>query len=187
MSADNGTLSTWKSYRDYATVNKLLTTEQLRWFWRLYLDVRVRADEPSSYESKGSYVSYRAQALYDDNVDNYLVSPLKLPFWLMRLFPRTLVLTAKYDVLVDENAAFAQLLKDKLRDSGRRDKYKGSLVESKYACFNDSIHGFLGLPGSEASAAAIKLINEHLHDYNNAERTRQPSETSAGKIVDTSK
>ncbi len=61
-----------------------------------------------------------------------------------------LTVTAGFDMLCDEGAAYA----DRLRDAG---------VPSEYRCYDGTIHGFASFPGTlEAGADGLAFMAERL-------------------------
>jgi acetyl esterase len=97
----------FQSYEAYGT-GFHLTTAKMRWYWQQYL---------------GSV----SDTTRSGRVDQFL-APLNSPH--LSCFPRSLVLTAQYDPLHDEGAAFAQ----RLSREG---------VETTYVDVPGQIHGFL--------------------------------------------
>lgn len=102
----------------YKDVNGILTLNQMMWFWNLYLpDQRVCATD------------YRA-------------CPFNTPDSILRQFPKTHIILAKYDVLLDEGLEFSA----KLAALG---------VDSKYTLFTSVVHGFFAMPGVMSGKASI--------------------------------
>ena len=112
-------------YRDshfkYNKVNGLLSLEQMIWFWTLYLDEEHR------------------------DCHDYRACPLRISDSLLSKFPETLIILAKYDILLDEGLQFNK----RLENNG---------VPSTAIVYNDTIHGFLGIPTltSQKAYSAIK-------------------------------
>lgn len=92
------------SYRDNAD-GYFLTREMMQWFWRQYLATEADGENP-------------------------LASPLQARY-LTGVAPAT-ILTAEFDPLRDEGAAYAA----KLREAG---------VPVTYQCYDGLIHGFFGM------------------------------------------
>jgi acetyl esterase len=119
-------------YRDshfkYSSINGLLSLEQMIWFWTLYLD-----------ES-------------DRDCHDYRACPLRISDSLLSKFPETLLILAKYDILLDEGLEF-----------NRRLDLNG--VKSTAVVYNDTIHGFLGIP-SESSKQAYSIIRKKVLELN---------------------
>ena len=110
------------SYRDNAE-GYFLTTEDMRWCWQQYLGERGSADDP-------------------------LASPLKAPT-LAGLPPATIV-SAEYDPLRDDAAAYAE----RLRADG---------VAVSYRCCDGMIHGFIGFSRMiDGAEEAWRMIAEEL-------------------------
>jgi acetyl esterase len=100
----------------------LLTLEQIIWWWTLYLD-----------ESHLDCHDYRA-------------CPLRISDSLLSKFPETLLILAKYDILLDEGLEFDKRL-----------KFNG--VQSNAIVYNDTIHGFLSIP-TISSKKAYDMITK---------------------------
>ena len=103
-------------------INGLLTLEQIIWWWTLYLD-----------ESHLDCHDYRA-------------CPLRISDSLLSKFPETLLILAKYDILLDEGLEFDKRL-----------KFNG--VQSNAIVYNDTIHGFLSIP-TISSKKAYDMITK---------------------------
>jgi acetyl esterase/lipase len=109
-------------------VNALLTTRQLQWYWQLYLNI----------ESSGH--SDNTTSAFD--VNNYLVSPVNMPFWLLQLFPGAVnIITARHDILVDENEAFGNNIVSSLTMAAESVVQSQSNIDVNKYCFEHSIHG----------------------------------------------
>ena len=96
----------------------LLEAEQMRWFVDCYTTGHV---DPSDWQ----------------------VSPLRAPD-LAGVAP-AVILTAEYDPLLDDGAAYA----DRLRDAG---------VAVEYRCFEGMIHSFFGLPAFDSATDAMDFV-----------------------------
>ena len=118
-------------YRDshfkYSNINGLLSLEQMIWFWTLYLDEN------------------------DRDCHDYRACPLRISDSLLSKFPETLLILAKYDILLDEGLE----LRRRLDLNG---------VKSTAVVFNDTIHGFLGIP-TESSKQAYTVISKKVLEW----------------------
>ena len=88
----------------------ILTLSQMAHFWSMYLN--------------------------DQWVDghDYRAVPMRTPSQLMKQLPPTLLILAKFDILLDEGLAYARLLED-------------ANVPVQTIVYNDTIHGFFAKPG----------------------------------------
>ena len=102
------------SYFRYKNVNGFLTMDQMLWFWALYLG--------ENQHQQGFH--FRA-------------SPSRAPNKVLAQFPPTLLILAKFDVLLDEGIQFGIAL--------RKNKVNATTI-----VFNNSMHGFFAMPGSRA-------------------------------------
>lgn len=110
------------SYRNYGSDHGL-TRETMQWFWNQYIGDSL--PQPNY-----------AELLSVDKAN----------------LPNAFVLTAQYDVLVDEGVAFAQGL-------------GGSGVEVKTKCYDGMLHGFVHFNGFfETASEAIQDIADFLQD-----------------------
>lgn len=93
------------SHFRYSDTFALLTLRQMTYFWSLYLPDQIR------------------------DAADYRACPMRTPAHILRQFPATTIMMAKYDILLDEGLKFAELL-------------KSSNVPVKSVVYNDSYHGF---------------------------------------------
>lgn len=119
------------SYFRYKNVNGLLSMDQMLWFWALYL---------GDQRQHGS---------------DYRASPLRTPDKILAQFPPTLLILAKYDVLLDEGIEFGNLL--------RRKKVNATTI-----VYNNTMHGFFAMPGSHAGSDATNRIAEAVKEFQRA-------------------
>lgn len=113
--------STSDSHFRYSDTNGLLTLKQMQWFWSLYTN-----------NSPGGCTSYA-------------LCPLLTPERILKKFPKTTIILAKHDVLLDEGVEFHQ----KLTAVG---------VPSNIIVFNDSVHGFFLSGGVPSGEKALKYL-----------------------------
>ena len=81
--------------------------------------------------------------------DNYLFSPLKAPDSVLSQFPTTVVMLAKYDVLVDEGVAMAEKLK-KLK------------VKTELIIYDSTVHFFFGKHTFPEGPTSLKALSERV-------------------------
>lgn len=93
------------SHFRYSDTFALLTLKQMQYFWSLYLTDQVQ------------------------DAADYRACPMRTPANILKNFPRTTILLAKYDILLDEGLKFAQLL-------------SSSDVPVQTVVYNDSYHSF---------------------------------------------
>ena len=98
------------SYMKYNDINRFLSYSQMNWFWNLYL---------------GDELMVNACKIL------YTVCPSITPPAIIMNYPRTILIQAKYDILLDEGVDFYNSLSE----------YN---VTTDIQIHNDSIHGFFG-------------------------------------------
>lgn len=113
------------SWFTYSEVNRLVSLEQILWFWNLYTS------------SRSSGMCH----------NDYRLCPINAPKYILKSFPKTSILLAKHDVLLDEGLAFYDLLR----------RYN---VDVNLKVFNDSIHGFW--PTGADNTESYKQASAHM-------------------------
>lgn len=93
------------SHFRYSDTFALLTLRQMTYFWTLYLPDQVR------------------------DAADYRACPMRTPANILKQFPQTTIMLAKYDILLDEGLKFAEQL-------------KSSNVPVQTVVYNDSYHAF---------------------------------------------
>ena len=115
------------SHFRYSQVNGLLSLKQMLWFWNLYLPEE------------------------EQNCRSYTACPLRTPQSILKHFPPTAIVLAKFDVLLDEGIEF-----------GRR--LKSYNVPVDVQVYNSTIHGFFARYSS--GMEALQYVVGKLLEYN---------------------
>ena len=112
------------SHFEYSNLSGTLKLETMQWFWDLYLNTKE-----------------------DEN--NYLAAPLKAKTMSLQRFPKTYLLLAKYDILLDEGLELAKLL----TENG---------VDVDMLIYNNTVHGFFGRYGFYSGQEALIRVSSWL-------------------------
>jgi acetyl esterase len=115
----------FSSFSEFDSLS-LLTTAQMRRFWEVYAGNQA----PSPRE-------------------NYLFAPLYTPPHILRRYPPTITVVAKYDVLADDSMEFAS----RLRTEG---------VQLEMKVFPTSTHGFFGVDELPQGDDAVRYVANEL-------------------------
>jgi acetyl esterase len=119
------------SHFRYRNTNGMLSLIQMQWYWALYL-----GDNQSVCG------------------DDFRACPARTPNNILKQFPRTSIILAKYDVLLDEGIDFVNRLKE-------------NDVNADYTIYNDTIHGFFGRPiFGQSGIKAIEEFGRKLNEIN---------------------
>lgn len=113
------------SYSEYGTLNGLMTTRQLDWAKSMY----------------------RGAATI--NPTDYTFAPLVASPQLLKLFPNTVIVLAKHDILRDEGVKFGKILKQRY-------------VPVDTLVFNSTVYGFFGRSAFSLGDVALEQTAEKL-------------------------